>query len=112
MGSNIRDIANVLLSPASDAYRFTANSISWLTINDGSSTTADTLTAGGTHQTLAGGGAGKVEFVDPTAGDHTVNDLAALFNGDIVASFDDNGDIIDLPGPTSEALEAVRLNGG
>jgi hypothetical protein len=94
MGANITDIANV--SPASTAYHFTANAISELTINDSSNTTADVLTAGGAHQTLTGGGAGKVEFVGAAAGDDTFKDTAALFNHDTIAGFGDNGDVIDL----------------
>ena len=96
MGSNIADIADVLLSPASTAYHFTANSISGLTVNDASTTTADVLTAGGAHQTLTGGGAGKVEFVGSAEGQDTFKDTAALFNGDTVSGFGNNGDVIDL----------------
>jgi hypothetical protein len=96
MGPHITDIANVLLSPASTAYHFTANAISGLTINDSSATTGDTLTAGGAHQTLTGGGAGKVAFVGAAAGDDTFKDTAALFNHDTIAGFGDNGDVIDL----------------
>ena len=114
MGSHITDIAEALLSPASTAYRFTANAISGLTINDSSTTTADVLTAGGAHQTLTGGGAGKVEFVGAAAGDDTFKNLAALFNGDTVSGFGDNGDVIDLTDVSSTGLKPlsyVQTNG-
>jgi hypothetical protein len=96
MGANITGIADVLLSPASVAYHFIANTISGLTISDGSTMTADTLTAGGAHQTLTGGGAGSAEFVGVAAGDDTFKDTAALFNHDTIAGFGNNGDVIDL----------------
>jgi len=59
MGSNISDIAKVLLTPASTPYVFTANGIAGLVVDD-ASTTADTLQAGGPHQTLTGGASGKL----------------------------------------------------
>jgi hypothetical protein len=96
MGSNITDIAKVLLSPASAAYHFTANAISGLTITDNSTATADALTAGGAHQTLMGGGAGKVAFTGSSAGLDTFKNTAALFNHDTIAGIGDNGDVIDL----------------
>ena len=107
MGSNISDIAEVLLSPASTAYRFISNAISGLTINDSSTTTVDVLTAGGAHQTLTGGGAGKVEFVGAAAGDDTFKNLAALFNGDTMSGFGANGDVIDLPDVGSAGLKPL-----
>jgi Ca2+-binding RTX toxin-like protein len=96
MGSNISNIANVLLSPAATAYNFTANAVGGLTIDDTSTATADTLTAGGANQTLTGGGAGKMTFVGSSAGGDTFKDIAALFNGDTIEGFANNRDVIDL----------------
>jgi hypothetical protein len=107
MGSNITDIADVLLSPASLAYHFIANAVSGLTISDGSTTTADTLTAGGSHQILTGGGAGNEEFIGAAARDDTFRDLASLFNGDAVAGFGANGDVIDLPDVSLAGLKPL-----
>ena len=107
MGSNIADIAEALLSPASTAYRFTANAISGLTVDDSSTTTADVLTAGGAHQTLTGGGAGRVEFIGATAGDDTFKNLAALFNGDTISGLGNNGDVIDLTDVSSTGLKPL-----
>ena len=107
MGSHISDIAEALLSPSSTAYRFTANAMSGLTINDSSTTTADVLTAGGAHQTLTGGGAGEGEFVGAAAGDDTFENLATLFNGDTVSGFGNNGDVIDLTDVSSTGLKRL-----
>jgi hypothetical protein len=107
MGPRITDIAEALLSPASVAYHFMANAISGLTVNDSSTTTADVLTAGGAHQTLTGGGAGKVDFVGAAAGDDTFKNLAALFNGDTVSGFGNNGDVIDLTDVSSTGLKPL-----
>ena len=107
MGSQITDIADVLLSPASAAYHFTANAISGLTIKDSSITTPDVLTAGGVHQTLTGGGGGKVEFVGAAAGDDTFKNLAAVFNGDTISGFGNDGDVIDLADISSTGLKPL-----
>jgi hypothetical protein len=107
MGSDITDIADVLLSPASVAYHFTANAISGLTVNDSSTTTADVLTAGGAHQTLTGGVAGKVEFVGVAAGDDTFKNLAAVFNGETISGFGNNSDVIDLTDVSSTGLKPL-----
>ena len=96
MGSNIADISNVLLASSTTAYAFTANGISGLTVTDASTSTADRLIAGGAHQTLTGGGAGKVAFTGSSAGYDTFKDTMALFNRDTIAGFGDNGDVIDL----------------
>ncbi len=101
MGSSITDIANVLLAnvPASSlaaAYNFTANALGGLTVNDDSTTTADTLIAGGRNQTLTGGGAGELMFVGSAAGGDIFKDPAALFDGDAIGAFGNNGDVIDL----------------
>ena len=107
MGANITDIADVLLSPASAAYHFTANAMSGLTISDSSTTTADVLTAGGAHETLTGGGSGKVEFIGAAAGDNTFKNLAAVFNGDTVSGFGNNGCVIDLTDVSSIGLKPL-----
>ena len=107
MGAHISDIAEALLSPASTAYHFTANAISGLTINDSSTATADVLIAGGAHQTLTGDGAGKVEFVGAAAGDDIFKNLAALFNGDTISGFGNNGDVIDLTDVSSTGLKPL-----
>ena len=107
MGSNITDIAKVLLSPASAAYHFNANAISGLTITDNSTATPDALIAGGVHQTLMGGGAGMVTFTGSSAGQATFKDTAALFNHDSIAGFRDNGDVIDLSDVSPTALKAL-----
>ena len=107
MGPHITDIANVVLAPASVAYHFTANAISGLTVNDGNTKTADTLTAGGAHQILTGGGAGSVEFIGAAAGADTFKDTAALFNHDTIAGFGTNGDVIDLPDVSLAGLKPL-----
>ena len=107
MGSNITDIAKVLLSPASAAYHFTANAISGLTITDNSTVTPDALIAGGAHQTLMGGGAGMVRFTGSSAGQDTFKDTAALFNHDSIAGFRDNGDVIDLSDVSPATLKPL-----
>ena len=107
MGADITDIAEALLSPASTAYHFTANAISGLTISDSSTATADVLIAGGAHQTLTGGGSGKVEFVGAAAGHDTFKNIAALFNGDTVSRFGNNGDVIDVTDISSIGLKPL-----
>jgi hypothetical protein len=107
MGSNITDIAKVLLSPASAGYHFTANAISGLTITDNSTGTTDALIAGGAHQTLTGGGAGKVAFTGSRAGQDTFQDTAGLFNHDTIAGFGGNGDVIDLSDVSPTALKPL-----
>jgi hypothetical protein len=47
MGANIVDISSVLLASASTAYHFTANAISGLITDDASTSTSDSLIAGG-----------------------------------------------------------------
>jgi hypothetical protein len=96
MGANIVDISSVLLASASTAYHFTANAISGLIIDDASTSTSDSLIAGGADQILTGGGAGKVEFTGSSAGYDTFKDTSALFNHDTIAGFGYNGDVIDL----------------
>ena len=109
MGPHITDIANVVLAPASVAYHFTANAISGLTVNDGNTKTADTLTAGGAHQILTGGGAGSVEFIGAAAGADTFKDTAALFNHDTIAGFGTNGDVhLPLAWCSSLSIAVVR----
>ena len=107
MGANISDIANVLLSPASTVYDFTANALSGLTLDDTSAKTADALIAGGVGQILTGGGAGKITFTGATAGDDTFKNTAALFNGDTVAGFGNNGDVLDLADVNFPALQPL-----
>jgi hypothetical protein len=97
----------VLLSPASATYHFTANAISGLTITDNSTATTDALVAGGAHQTVTGGGAGKVAFTGSSAGLDTFKDTAALFNHDTIAGFGDNGDVIDLSDVSPTALKPL-----
>src|SRR5262249_22669737 len=104
MGANIpSDILDVTLSPGFTPYNFTANAISGLRVHDGFSITADTIQAGGTNQTLTGGGPGTLTMVGAAAGGDTFLDTAALFNGDTVKGFGANGDEIDLSnlGPSS-----------
>ena len=110
MGNNITDIATVLLSPAAGGYNFTANAISGLTVNDANTTTPDTLIAGGSNQTLTGGGAGKVTFVSSAAGSDIFKDPAALFNGDSVMGFGNNGNEIDLTDVNFAALQPLAYN--
>ena len=105
--SDTSDIAEVLLSPVSAVYHFTANAISGLTITDNNTATADVLNAGGAHQTLSGGGAGKVEFVGAAAGDDTFKNLAAHFNGASISGFGNNGDMIDLTDVSSTGLKPM-----
>ena len=62
-------------------------------MQDGSKTTADSLTAQGSGQTLTGGGAGKLTMTG--AFDTTFKDTAALLNGDTVQNWA-AGDIIDV----------------
>jgi hypothetical protein len=95
MGSNITDIATALLAPASTPYAFTANSIGGLVVND-TSTTADTLQAGGPNQTLTGGAAGKLTMIGAAAGGDLFKDMTALLNQDTVAGFTAPGDAIDF----------------
>ena len=107
MGADITDIADVLLSPASAVYHFSVNAISGLTITDNNTATADVLNTGGAHQTLSGGGAGKVGFVGAAAGDDTFKNLAALFNGETISGFGNNGDMIDLTDVSATGLKPV-----
>jgi hypothetical protein len=107
MGASITDISKVVLSSASSAYHFTANSISGLTITDNNTTIADALTAGGANQTLTGGGAGKMQFFSAASGHDTFKDAAALFNHDTITGFGDNGDVIDLPDVTLTGLKPL-----
>ena len=107
MGANIVDISSVLLASASTAYHFTANAISGLIIDDASTSTSDSLIAGGADQILTGGGAGKVEFTGSSAGDDTFKDTSALFNHDTIAGFGDNGDVIDLTDMNAANLEPL-----
>ena len=107
MGSSISDIANVLLSPAAGGYSFTANALSGLTVDDTGTATADTLIAGGGNQTLTGGGAGKETFTGSAAGGDTFKDSAALFNGDSVIGFGNNGDTIDLTNVNFATLQPL-----
>jgi hypothetical protein len=95
MGGSITHIANVLLSPASAAYNFTANGLAGLHVTDASAR-ADTLRAGGAGQTLTGGGAGKTTFVGASGGGDTFANTAGLFNGDTVQNFQAAHDIIDV----------------
>jgi hypothetical protein len=67
-----------------------------LTVKDLATTTNDTLAAGGSGQTLTGGGPGKVAFVGSAAGGDTFRNISALFNGDSVANFINAGNVIDL----------------
>ena len=96
MGANINGIVEALLAPASVAYRFTANALSGLTIDDASTATKDTLIAGGAHQTLTGGGAGKDAFTGSAAGYDTLKDPTTMLNHDTISGFGAIGDEIDL----------------
>ena len=96
MGSSITGVSLVKLVAASTAYNFTANSDAPLTVDDLSTATSDTLTAGGAGQILEGGGAGKVSFVGFASGGDTFLDTSALFNHDAIANFGANGDTIDF----------------
>jgi hypothetical protein len=107
MGANIVDISRVLLASASTAYHFTANAISGLITNDASTSTSDSLIAGGADQILTGGGAGKVAFTGSSAGYDTFKDTSALFNHDTLAGFGDNGDVIDLTDMNAANLEPL-----
>ncbi|HTZ28825.1 MAG TPA: hypothetical protein VMC83_32795, partial [Streptosporangiaceae bacterium] len=95
MGSNITEIASVLLGASTTAYNFTANGIGGLLVND-ASTGSDTIAAGGTGQTLTGGGAGKLTMVGFSGGGTTFMDKAALFSGDQIQNFAAPNDVIDL----------------
>jgi hypothetical protein len=95
LGSNITNIATLYLAKATSAYTAMANGISGLTVQDASTTTTDTLTAGGANQTLTGGGPGKVTMVG--ALDTTFKDSAAVFKGDTIQNLL-AGDHIDVTG--------------
>jgi hypothetical protein len=95
MGGNITNISNVLLVSSTTPYNFTANGISGLIVNDASKG-LDTITAGGTNQTLTGGGVGKETMIGSVGGGDTFKDTAALFNGDTIKNFAAAGSVIDL----------------
>jgi hypothetical protein len=79
-------VTDVNLAASSQAWVFTANAQAGLYIDDQSST-ADTLTAGGAHQVIAGGAAGKLTVIDSAAGVDTFRDASTLMNGDTVENF-------------------------
>ncbi len=95
MGNNITNIATVSLSASTVSYNFTANGISGLVVKDASSG-IDTIAAGGTNQTLTGGGAGKETMIGFAGGGDTFKDTAALFNGDAIKNFAAAGDVLDV----------------
>ena len=99
MGPSITQIADVLLvgTAMTPAYSFTANALSGLLVDDLSTATPDTLIAGGSGQTLTGGGVGKLVMDAANNAGVTAKDGAAVLNGD---TFKDlvNGDMIDVAG--------------
>jgi hypothetical protein len=95
MGGNITRIGTVDLTPNATPYNFTANGIAGLTIAD-VSTGLDTLTAGGSNQTLTGGAAGKVTMVSSALGGDIFKNTSTLFNGDTIMGFTAPGDVIDV----------------
>jgi hypothetical protein len=97
MGANMTHITEALLVASTAAYNFTANGISGLIIDDLSTATSDSLIAGGTGQTLTGGGAGKLTMNAANEANVLLKDSATIFNGDLVKNLFD-GDAIDVAG--------------
>jgi hypothetical protein len=119
LGSNVTGIATAYLGAAAGGWSFTANAISGLVVQDASTASTDTLTAGGNNQTLTGGGAGKLTMIGATAAgsDTTFKDTAAAFNNDTIQNFM-VGDVIDITGlgfasqGTGAGQTSLGLSGG
>ena len=94
MGSSVTNIATVLLSPAANAYDFTANAIGGLTVDD-TNTGADVLRAGAADQTITGG-SGDVTMVGSSLGADVFRNPAAAFNGDTIEGFAAPNSVIDF----------------
>lgn len=97
MGANIKQVADVLLIAGTTAYDFTANSITGLLMNDAGTSTTDKLIAGGTNQTITGGGAGKLTMDAANQSGAILKDSATIFNRDTLKDLV-NGDAIDVTG--------------
>jgi hypothetical protein len=108
MGNNITSLASVLLASSPTAYNFTANGIDGLVVQDASSG-LDTIAAGGTGQTLTGGGAGKLTMNGFSGGGTTFKDTAALLNGDVIGNFGASGDAIDLTNVDFATLHTLQF---
>ena len=88
-------LTEVVLTAASSAYAFTATGQAGLYIVD-QSTTADILTAGGAHQIITGGAAGKLTMVASAVGGDTFRDRSSLLDGDTINNFATNSNMINV----------------
>jgi hypothetical protein len=93
VGGSVTNIASVYLASATTAWSFTADTIAGLVVQDASTSTSDSLAAGGANQTLTGGGAGKLTMTGAT--DTIFENTSTLLNGDTIKNFA-MGDTIDL----------------
>ena len=115
MGASITRVATVDLALASSAYKFTANGIAGLVVDD-LSTHADTIAAGAAGQTLTGGASGQETFVGFGSGVTTYKDTAPVINGDTINNFNP-ADKIDLAGlafgpSTTVSYTPITANSG
>ena len=94
MGSTVTNITTVLLASAPGNLSFIANAQAGLTVVD-QSHGANTITAGGSGQTLSGG-FGTDTFNAAAAGGNTFKNLAAVFNGDTIGGLASGGNTISI----------------
>jgi hypothetical protein len=95
MGASVSHITNVILAAAPTKMAFTSNAESGLTVYD-LGRLGDTVTAGGSGQTLTGGAAGLTSFNAATAGGTTFLNTAAAFSGDTIGGFAGSGNVIEI----------------
>ena len=94
MGSSITNITTVLLAAAPGNMTFIANAEAGLTVVDQGHGT-DTISAGGSGQTLSGGH-GTATFNAFAGGGTVFKNLAAVFNGDTIGGFAGVGNAINF----------------
>jgi len=96
----------ITLQASSSAFNFTANAEAGLTIND-LNTGADTIAAGGTLETVTGGGAGRLTMIASATGGDTFRNAAALFNGDSINGFASSNNVIDVTNVSASKVTAT-----
>jgi hypothetical protein len=95
MGSEITNIATVILDPSAVNYDFLANHSSGLVVDDESGGN-DTLRAGGAGQVLTGGTPGHLTMFAALLGSTTFRDTCAEISGDQIVGLDGHGNVLDL----------------